>query len=199
MDIRDQNGKSIDINKFEKNEQFLAKKYIEENDVVLELGARYGSVSCVINSKLNCKTNQVVVEPDSRVWTALESNKIRNNCEFSIVQGFVSRKKLGLTSHDRCGGYGTTSIENSTSVIPSYTLEQISETYKLNFNVLVADCEGFLEMFFDENPSLYDTLRMIIFEADHTYKCNYSKIRNALINKGFIKILEGHQNVWKRI
>ncbi len=36
----------------EKDEQDLANKYILEDDIVLELGARYGSVSCIINNKL---------------------------------------------------------------------------------------------------------------------------------------------------
>ena len=100
MDIRDQDGKIIDIASMEKPEQDLAQQYIKENDIVFELGARYGSVSCIINSKLKCKTNQVVVEPDERVWDALEQNKIRNNCEFHIIKGFVSVKKLGLTNLD---------------------------------------------------------------------------------------------------
>ena len=53
----------------------MAKEYIKKDDVVLELGARYGSVFCVINSKLSNKNNQVSIEPDSRVWDALEKNK----------------------------------------------------------------------------------------------------------------------------
>jgi hypothetical protein len=40
MDIQDQFGNSVDINSLEKHEQDLAKKYIEENDIVFELGAR---------------------------------------------------------------------------------------------------------------------------------------------------------------
>jgi hypothetical protein len=63
---------------------------------------------------------------------------------------------------------------------------------------LVADCEGFLEIFFDENPNFYDTLRLIIFEADYTEKCNYNKIRNTLREKGFIEQIYGHQNLWMR-
>ena len=55
MDIRDFEENKIDIDHVEKTEQDLANEYILENDVVLELGARYGSVSCVINSKLNNK------------------------------------------------------------------------------------------------------------------------------------------------
>lgn len=197
MNIIDQYGNKVDTANLEKTEQELVNKYILQDDVVLELGARYGSVSCVINSKLKNKTNQVVVEPDNRVWEALETNKINNNCEFNIVKGFISNKKLDLTNLD-CyhGGYGATFIENNDTKIPSYTLKEIKKIYNLNFNVLVADCEGFLEVFFDENPGFYDCLRLIIFEADYEDKCNYDKIRNKLKKKKFICSLNGHQNVW---
>jgi len=72
INIIDLYGNLVDIEHLEKPEQDLAKKYILENDIVLELGARYGSVSCIINTNLNNKNNQVVVEPDHRVWDALE-------------------------------------------------------------------------------------------------------------------------------
>jgi FkbM family methyltransferase len=197
MDIQDRFGKPVDINMLEKPEQDLVKQYIEENDVVFELGARYGSVSCTINFNLKCKTNQVVVEPDERVCEALERNKKVNNCEFHIVKGFVSGKKLGLTNLDNWyGGYGATYIVQDDSSIPSYTMESIQEKFNLIFNVLIADCEGFLEVFFDENPNFYDTLRLVIFEADYPSRCNYGKIRNTLKEKGFIEKLNGHQNVW---
>ena len=197
MNILDQYGNCVNIEHTEKHEQDLAKQYILENDVVLELGARYGSVSCIINSKLNNKKNQVVVEPDDRVWDALEKNKVNNNCEFNIIKGFISNKKLDLINLDVClGGYGATFIESNDTKIPSYSLDEIINKYNLNFNVLVADCEGFLEVFFDENPNFYDNLRLIIFEADYTEKCNYDKIKSKLIKKKFNKILEGHQNVW---
>lgn len=197
MNILDQYGHCVNIKDIEKHEQDLAKQYILENDIVLELGARYGSVSCIINSKLNNKNNQVVVEPDDRVWDALEKNKVNNNCEFNIIKGFISNKKLDLINLDvYLGGYGATFIESNDTKIPSYSLDEIKNKYNLNFNVLVADCEGFLEVFFDENPNFYDNLRLIIFEADYTEKCNYDKIKSKLIEKKFNKILEGHQNVW---
>ena len=197
MDIKDQDGNPVDIVNLEKPEQDLAKEYIEENDVVFELGARYGSVSCIINSILKCKTNQVVVDPDERIWEALERNKKVNKCEFHIVKGFVSSKKLGLTNlNDYYGGYAATYIDQDDSKIPSYTMEEIKTKYNLQFNVLIADCEGFLERFFDENPSFYDKLRLIMFEADYVDKCNYTKIRDMLRIKGFLELVNGHQNVW---
>ena len=42
MIIKDENGYIVDTENFEKEEQDLASKYILENDIVLELGARYG-------------------------------------------------------------------------------------------------------------------------------------------------------------
>lgn len=199
MIIVNENGVAVDTNSLEAEEQNLANTYIKANDVVLELGARYGSVSCIINSKLGSKTNHVVVEPDDRVWGALEKNRQANNCNFNIVKGFISNKKLGLTNLDvYYGGYGATAVEQSDSKIPSYTLDEITKKYKLNFNVLVADCEGFLGTFFDENPTFYDNLRLVIFEEDYPEKCNYKKIRETLIAKGFKAIVNGFQNVYSR-
>ena len=192
MDIEDENGNKVSLQHFEVDEQELARFLIEESDIVLELGARYGSVSCIINSKLKCKTNQVSVEPDDRIWAALERNKKVNNCDFHIVKGFVSKKKLGLIPL----GYATTSIEQEESTIPSYSLEAIQEKYNLKFNVLVADCEGFLETFFDENPEFIKQLRVLTFEADYPDKCNYTKIKTNLMNNGFVCHLDGFQNVW---
>jgi FkbM family methyltransferase len=199
MKIVNERDEEVDIKNMETEEQALAQKYIQENDVVLELGARYGSVSCVINSKLAIKTNQVVVEPDERVWAALEKNRKVNNCEFHIVKGFLSNKKLGLTNLD-CwyGGYGTTCVPDDNTKIPSYSMDILNTKFNYTFNVLVADCEGFLETFFDENPTFYDALRLIIFEADYPEKCNYKKITDTLSAKGFTKLVEGHQNVWRK-
>jgi len=197
MQILDCNNNLVDITTIENVEQELAKQYILENDVVLELGARYGSVSCVINSNLKNKTNQVVVEPDDRVWDALEKNRELNNCHFHIVKGFISNKKLDLTNLDNHhDGYGSTFIENDETKIPSYSLNEIKQKYNLNFNVLVADCEGFLEVFFEENPEFYDQIRLIIFEEDYPEKCNYSKIKDTLYSKNFFQVLSGHQNIW---
>ena len=197
MNIVDSYGDRVDTEKLEKYEQDLANHYIMEDDIVLELGARYGSVSCVINSKLKNKYNQVVVEPDDRVWNALEKNRDNNNCAFNIVKGFISNKKLDLTNLDvYYGGYGSTFIESDETKIPSYSLSEVKNKYNLNFNVLVADCEGFLEVFFDENPDFYDNLRLIIFEADYPEKCNYDKINNNLTQRNFNRLLGGFQNVW---
>ena len=197
-EIYDENKNKIKNHLIERTEQEMAYNYIESDDLVLELGARYGSVSCVINLQLSNRKNQVVVEPDQRVWNALEMNKKINNCEFDIIKGFISKNKMTLTNLDVClNGYGSTSIINNNSNIDSFDLYEIMETKNLKFNVLVADCEGFLESFFDQYPDFYKQLRMIIFEEDYPDRCNYDKIKKNLLLHNFIEIeKKGQQNVW---
>lgn len=198
LEYYDEHGTKIKHLITERKEQILADKYIRPDDVVLELGARYGTVSCVINKKLKNKHNQVVVEPDDRVWKALEDNMERNDCDFHIIKGFISNKKLKLTDKEFWRGYGTSSEENATSKIPSYTLQEIQKKYKLKFNVLVADCEGFLCQFLDENPGFLDQLRLVIFEKDNPKMCNYNEIKQSLKEKGFKQLVPLFREAWRR-
>lgn len=198
--IYDENMKKVNTQRIEVTEQKLASKYVKENDIVLELGARYGSVSCAINLILNNKKNQVVVEPDSRVWSALEYNRKINNCDFNIVKGTISNDKYSLTNLNLCfNGYGSTCVKDTNSTINNFSLHQVKEMYNIEkFSVLVADCEGFLETFLSENPEIYDTIRLLIFEADYKEKCNYNNIENELKLRNFKNLLKGDQNVWIR-
>ena len=143
MEFKDQYGNIIDHLSIEHNEQVQAEEYISSDCIVLELGARYGTVSCIINKKVG--SNMVVVEPDVRVQDALENNMKANGCNFNIVKGVISRAPLELTNlHNWHGGYGSTTVKCEKSSIPSFTLEEIESKYNLRFNTLVADCEGFL-------------------------------------------------------
>ena len=198
MKFEDQYGNIIDHLKMERNEQLQAEKYITRGCVVLELGARYGTVSCIINKIVG--SNMVVVEPDVRVQGALEQNMKDNGCDFNIVKGVISRVPLELINlHNWHGGYGSTTVKSDESSIPSTTLEEVESKYNLTFNTLVADCEGFLEQFMDENPKLYNQLSLIIFEKDYPEKCNYAKIIDNLKANGFTCLVSGFHEVWKKV
>ena len=194
MLIYSEKGSQIDTSVSEYPEQCIAHKYVDEDSTVLELGARYGSVSCVINKKLANKHNHVSVEPDDTVWSALETNFLQNDCSAHLFKGFVSKKTRDLLPY----GYAATSVVSETSTIPSASVEDIELEYTLKFDTLVADCEGFLEEFFDEHPHLYDQLHTVIFEADYPQKCNYERIRTKLALHGFREIITGFQNVYKK-
>lgn len=198
--IYNEHGNLIDIKKIEHREQYLAKKYILPTDSVLELGARYGSVSVVVNKIITNKSNHIVVEPDSRVWSALEFNKKKNKCKFKIFKGLIGKHKYSLTNKEPWDGYATTMEPDSESDIESITLENLLNRYPINPNVLIVDCEGCFEIFVDENINFIKDLRLIMYEVDYPNKCDYIKIENILIKNRY-KIVDiwSNQYVWKKI
>jgi FkbM family methyltransferase len=201
MDIINERGQLVDTEYFEKREQIHANAYVEPNDAVLELGARYGSVSVVINRKLNNPLNHVAVDPDERIWECLERNREVNGCKFHILKGVISKKlvKLEELGTPEDGGYATTSVPTTEPTsVKSYTLEEVQEMYGLKFTTLVADCEGFLGTFFEENPWMYDQLNTVLYEQDYEWKCDYHLIARNLKEHGFTNLWYGSHLVWKK-
>jgi FkbM family methyltransferase len=196
-EIYDENDKLVDTDNVEDIEQRMVETYVKPHHRVLELGARYGSVSCKCNKILRDRTNQVSVEPDSRVWEALKKNRHNHNGMFHIIEGFCSTKKMSLTNLDEClGGYGAYAVDDPLTTIPSYTLQEIKEMTKIDkFDVLIADCEGYLMTFFEENPDFYDEIELISFETDRDDTLDYSPVFNTLKEKGFI-LNEQDRNIY---
>jgi len=177
MIIFNEKGNKIS-NNIEIVEQNLVKKYIQPGDKVLELGARYGAVSITTNKIIKNKEDHYVVEPDHLVWDVLESNMKYNECDFNIIKGIIGNKKYKLGSSN----YSTYSIEDKTSDIESYQLPNI------NFNSLIVDCEGYFEIFFDENKDLFTKLNKIIIEADRPEACDYERVFKELEEMGWKQV-----------
>lgn len=181
MFVNEKNQK-VDYGTFESVEVDLAKKYIKNDDYVLELGARYGGVSCAINGKLKNKTHQYSVEPDHRVWDALETNRKNNNCEFNIIKGTISNEPMKIIEDTR---KFKDNNDWAAYTVPSSVGIQNHKLPDKPFNVLVADCEGFLETFYNENKQLFSQLRCIIIEKDRPDHCNYKFLESEFLNMGF--------------
>ncbi len=197
----DRFGNNIDVTKVEHVEQAQAKKYIDPNASVLELGARYGTVSAVINGVLKRKTDHIAVEPDEQVWSALEKNKESSNSKFQVLKGFISNQKLGL-QREGGDGYGNTQVADDSSKIPNFSFEAIRKMVSKPFTTLVADCEGCIEPFLDENEAILQTLDTVIMEEDQPHKCNYGKVQGLLQKYNFKVVERGfdevYRSVWKK-
>jgi FkbM family methyltransferase len=166
MELRDENNNIINHKNIEHIEQELAQKYIKEHHKVLELGARYGSVSIITNKIVSDKNSHYVVEPDRAVWDCLEKNMKNNGCEFNIIKGVIGKNKYKLEGN----GYSRKSVIDS-----SYGKSQIDiyDLPDIKFNALIVDCEGYLEIFYNENKDLFTELELIIYECDEPQSCNY--------------------------
>lgn len=186
----DENGNLVEHLKYETIEQKQAWTYVPEDGIVLELGARYGTVSCLINHKIKLSGRQVSVEPDPKVLPALIKNKESHGCNFIIYDGIISKIDMTL-QQDNYNGYGNTCVPSSSQGLKRISLEELIKSSGLKFDTLVADCEGFLEQFFDENRDYIPNFRIVIFERDYPYKCNYHKVESYLRELGFVCINQG--------
>ena len=90
----------------EKYEHILVQKYINNNAKVLELGARYGTTSCEITTKLNNSGFLISVEVDPSVWDILSYNQRNHNCNFYILHGVIGNINVEIYGN----GYGTKAI-----------------------------------------------------------------------------------------
>lgn len=75
------------------------------------------------------------------------------------------------------------------------TLSEVQQKYNIYFDCLLADCEGFLLQFMQENDIFFNNLRCVIYEEDceqnhpinGTY-IDYEIVENILKTKGFILV-----------
>ncbi len=168
MSFIDRYGNPVDVD-FEKEEQFLVKTYIPRDATVLEMGSRYGTVSCVISEILDDPSRHVAVEPDSSVIQALERNREVNNGEFQIYNGVVSKRCYELCFIDpkyEYHEYGTHTKISNTPTIENKSLSELESIYNLKFDCVVADCEGFFYDFVKENTDAIQNMRVLIYEQD---------------------------------
>ena len=205
----DNNNERIDLSGYENFEQYLISKWLKPNDIVLELGGRFGVVSCSINLLLDneFKCQHVVVEPDLSVTSTLEHNKKISNSKFTIETSVINNNEVFFYSSNKSSGLGNfvgvyieENEENEKNEknekdsktqkfqkqkICNITHEDFFNKYKQKFNVMIVDCEGCLCDFFKQNEKILETIEMIIFERDNEDICNYEYIYKKLKNNRF--------------
>lgn len=195
----DENGELINNINAERDEQYLANKWINEDCKILELGARYGTVSCLANNKLNNPYNHVVVEPDSTVIEALKKNRDTHNSYFSIYNGIISN----IPMHIQYDGYGTRMNESgdgNETKTEHMTLHQFLNKYPIDFNTIIADCEGCFPRFVRENPGFVKSVNIVMMEKDQGLIDEYNFVEDFLEKNNFQKVdsINDFQVIYKR-
>jgi FkbM family methyltransferase len=180
---------------YEKEEQFLVRTYLPRDSQVLELGARYGTVSCVISEVLEDPTKHVAVEPDPSVIEALTKNRDENGGKFHIFNGIVSEYGCELKFIDSkfdFHEYGTYTKPSENPNVKNKTLRDIEKMHDVKFDAVVADCEGFFYDFVKENMESLAKMRVLIYEQDgipwSEMMKKYEELDNILEENGFKRV-----------
>lgn len=188
MSYIDREGQPVDMT-FEKYERELVKSYVPKDATVLEMGARYGTVSCVISQVLDNPKKHVAVEPDVSVIDALMKNRFNNGGMFQVYNGVVSTHGYDIHTVFTGDEYGTYTKKSDRPTVPHMSIQDLESTYNMKFDCIVADCEGFFCDFVDENPDCIKNMRVIIYEQDGTpwseMEHKYKKLDDTLTSFGF--------------
>lgn len=163
-------------------EQVLSAMFISPDDKVLEIGGCIGRNSCVISSILNDSSNLVVVESNPEIASGLIENRDRNGLSFHVENAAISQRPLIQA------GWVTLpqdTVPEGYFQVNTITYSELKEKYGIEFNVLVADCEGALYYIFQDDESLLDDVSLIIVENDYNHRVHYEDMRSKFIAHGF--------------
>jgi len=188
----DENNLPLNL-EWEREEQEDIIKYLDSGSSVLELGGRYGVVSCVINKLLNNPERHVVFEPDDLVWNTLEKNKYKNNCKFIIFKGALSLTPLFLSKQIGEKGAGTETLKDGNKQV------NIIDHLPFKCDTMVVDCEGCIEQVLRDFPNILNNVKTIFLEKDSPHRVNYLDIKQTLCKNGFKEIKKGFRSVWKKL
>jgi len=161
-------------------EQIVAIKHIRPDDCVLELGCDVGTNSCVINSILSEKTNHLAVESNVDVIPKLKENRDNNNLKFQIGNFAISNKPLFQNHWE-------TSESTNGKKVTSKTWDDVKTMFpKLNFNVIVSDCEGCFIRILKTFPAVLNNIRLIIIEHDFNSESDIQFFYELMKKKNYI-------------
>jgi FkbM family methyltransferase len=146
-------------------EQFLSVRFIKPDDCVLEIGGNIGRNSCVISKILNNSNNLLVIESDPLSVSKLEENKNINSLNFKIEGSAISKVPL-IQNEWNTKPIIDNLIPDEWKIINTITWNDLKQKYNMNFNVLVADCEGALYYILKDEPEFLNGFQTILIEND---------------------------------
>jgi len=181
---------------YECGERLNINKNIDKDDIVLEIGGNRGITSKLIASKLSNSNNLLVIEPSVNAYKKLEV--VGNQIGFQSFNGCLSSVPLYMKKEENpimgklheLADYVVVSSVKSDDVIPVLTYGELKETYNLEFNTLVMDCEGCYKEIFNDFPEIFDDIKKILIEWDGEY------MHDFLLEKGYRCIDEYYNPVF---
>lgn len=144
------------------DEWVMVRALITPRRAVMEFGARYGTTSCVLAAATNNSGSVVSIEPDARVHAHLRHNRDAHACNFHIVRGTVSKRKL---AQGRGGSYETrTRVAGAhEAALDNFALAEIERWIGARIDTLLVDCEGCINYLPDE---LFAQADLVLVEED---------------------------------
>ncbi len=157
---------------YETAERQLAKRFIDPNLPIIEIGGSIGGVACSTNRLLVNPKDHVVLECNPVVLPTLEKNRALNGSEFTIEPRALAYGADTISfnvapDHFMMGRVGGTG--GQTVTVPTVTLQEILSTHHFETVNLISDSEGSeVDMVGHEGTLLRDHVKTLIIETHET-------------------------------
>ena len=199
---------TIILNKiFEEEVVLVAKKYIKENSVVLDLGANFGQMSILFSNMAGEGGTVYSFDADDFVFDVLKKNIAANNKEKNIIPIFGAvDKEDGKTLYfpvqdfKRFSTYGSYGIDTNAKTgrkVRSITIDSLNISEPISF--MKIDIQGFDLRAMQGAVKTIEKKRMpILFEYEYhfeeEYHFNFQEYVDFVksINYKFERVLNGH-------
>ena len=180
--------------RIEHDEWVMSTAFITPEHTILELGARYGTTSCVLAQLTNNSGNVVSVEPDPTVHDDLLYNRDAHRCNVHVVKGMAGPIAKPQKMNPRMmNGYGRTSVKAERDDMPADTLDfrEIEARIGRRFNAMLVDCEGCITAIVE--TGILEQLEVILMEEDGELKeKDYARVHAQLRRAGFARRWRAH-------
>jgi len=165
-------------------EQKILLNFLKPTSKVLELGGNIGRASIIINHIIDEKEKHLVLETNPYICHKLIKNKKNNNLKFNIFNGGLSKKPI-LYKHWDSIQTDNYHMFDGYKKANTITLEEINKKYNINFNTIVADCEGAFIQILKDFPTILDKINYIFIEHDWKTHSDYVYYLETMKNKGY--------------
>jgi FkbM family methyltransferase len=159
----------------------MAVKYLKGHEKVLEIGGNIGRNSCVIGRILN-HSDFVSLECDPLIAKQLIENRDLNHLTFHVENAALSKRKLIQKGWDTMP---SDVLLDEYAWVPTITLTDLHEKYKIRFDTLVLDCEGAFYYILLDMPELLDNITLILMENDYRDYTHKLEVDGWFVEKGF--------------
>jgi len=170
-------------------EQVLAVQFVKEDAKVLEIGGNLGRNSLVLSSLLKSTDQLVVLETNLEVVPKLVENLRQNQFDTRVEPSALSSVPLisdGWVTVPT--SVATEEAHKGWKPVATITFEELQTKYNIEFDTLVADCEGALYYILKDNPEVLDDIQTIVMENDYGDIDTKNMLDLILGLKGFTRI-----------
>lgn len=169
-------------------EQVLAVSYVKEDAKVLEIGGNMGRNSLILSSILKSTDQLVVMETNLEAVPKLMDNLRQNQFQTRVEASALSTVPMITDGWATIPTSIATEVHKDWKPVATITFEELQEKYDIQFDTLVADCEGALYYILKDTPEVLDNIQTIIMENDYTDIDTKNMLDTILRFKGFTRI-----------